>query len=243
MEPDFSNMTLNEYLMYQGRHKDLERSCTSRRSVAPARNRVLVYPNSDEEDEEYCSLPPLLPCFQTPQPCAIIKSVHHNSRNEVDTNNMTLEEYARHELAMSSKKSDTINTTHGFTSQFFNQSQHTPNPPSDKEDSSLDEILDDLFKIGGEENIYVNTTQELEEVQMEDVEMDEDYNIDHSNTEEALQWSLAKDPFLVCMELNDQANFVQRVTLSSISNEVKREFKIPHRFEVSSTRFMWLSGC
>ncbi|GJU05568.1 hypothetical protein Tco_1121998 [Tanacetum coccineum] len=53
MEPDFSNMTLNEYLMYQGRNKDLERSCTSWKSVAPVRNRILVYPDSDEEDEEY----------------------------------------------------------------------------------------------------------------------------------------------------------------------------------------------
>ncbi|GKE10311.1 hypothetical protein Tco_1413862 [Tanacetum coccineum] len=38
----------------------------------------------------------------------------------------------------------------GFTSQLFNQSQHTPNPPLDKEDSSLDKILDDLFTIGAE---------------------------------------------------------------------------------------------
>ncbi|GJS01114.1 hypothetical protein Tco_0317622 [Tanacetum coccineum] len=52
MELDFSNMTLNEYLMYQRRHKDLERSFTSRKSVAPARNRILVYPDYDEEDEE-----------------------------------------------------------------------------------------------------------------------------------------------------------------------------------------------
>ncbi|GJQ99711.1 hypothetical protein Tco_0522696 [Tanacetum coccineum] len=91
-------------------------SCTSRKSVAPARNRILVYPDSDEEDEEYCSLPPLLLCFQTPRPCAIINYV----------------------------------PTQGFTSQFFNQSQHTPNPPLDKEDSSLDEILDELFKIRAE---------------------------------------------------------------------------------------------
>ncbi|GJV15646.1 hypothetical protein Tco_1360969 [Tanacetum coccineum] len=93
----------------KGRHKDLERSCTSRKSVAPARNRILVYPDSDEEDEEYCSLPHLLSCFQTPQPCAIINSMHHN--NTVDIDNMTIEEY---------------------------------------EDSSLDEILDELFKIGAE---------------------------------------------------------------------------------------------
>ncbi|GJW97762.1 hypothetical protein Tco_0179570 [Tanacetum coccineum] len=246
MEPDFSNMTLNEYLMYQGRHKDLERSCTSWKSVALVKNRNLVYPDSDEEDEEYCSLPPLLPCFQTPHPCATLNFV----------------------------------PTQGFTFQFFNQSQHTPKPPLDKEDSNLDEILDDFFIIGAEnlrkmeheiqnrcdditdyedsdqedgelpdlpnfsatnefasvceqveENINVNTAQELEEVQMEDVEMDEDYDIDHSNTEEALQWSPDKDPtFLVVMELDDQSSFLLNTIPSSIFNEVNREFTTPHRF-------------
>nr|GEV44182.1 hypothetical protein [Tanacetum cinerariifolium] len=58
MEPD--NMTLNEYLMYKERNKDLARSYTSWKNVAPKRNRILVYPDSDEEDKEYCSLPPLL---------------------------------------------------------------------------------------------------------------------------------------------------------------------------------------
>ncbi|GJY79656.1 hypothetical protein Tco_0485457 [Tanacetum coccineum] len=66
MEPDISNMTLNEYLMYQRRHKGLERSCTSSKSVALVRNRILLYPDFDEEYEEYYSLPPLLPCFQNP---------------------------------------------------------------------------------------------------------------------------------------------------------------------------------
>ena len=96
MEPDINNMTLNEYLMYQGSHKNLEMSCTSRKSVALARNRILVYPDSDEEDEEYCSLPPLLLYFQTPQPCATLDPVHHNN-SEVDIESMTIEEYARYE--------------------------------------------------------------------------------------------------------------------------------------------------
>nr|GFA14841.1 hypothetical protein [Tanacetum cinerariifolium] len=80
MDLDISNMTLNEYLMYQGRHKDWERSCTSRKIVASARNRILVYLDFDEEDED--------------------------------------------------------------------QSKHTPKPPLDEENSSLAEILDDLFRIG-----------------------------------------------------------------------------------------------
>ncbi|GJS84897.1 hypothetical protein Tco_0751438 [Tanacetum coccineum] len=94
------------------------------RRVAPVRNRILVYPDSDEEDEEYCSLSSLLPGFQTPQPCAILNHVHHNNHSEVDIES--------------------------FTSQFFNQLQYTPKLPLDEEESSFDEILDDLFRIGAE---------------------------------------------------------------------------------------------
>ncbi|GJZ10825.1 hypothetical protein Tco_0545584 [Tanacetum coccineum] len=211
MEPDINNMTLNEYLMYEERNRDLARSYTSRKSVAPMRNIIWLYPDSDEEDEEYCSLPPLLPCFQTPQPCVIINFVHHNSHNEVDIDNMTLEEYARYEVAMSNEK-----------------------------DSSLEEILDDLFRIGAknlrktehkvphrcddktiditnyedsdhegceltdlpifsasnefasiceqvEENIDINIAEEKEQVPMKDVEMDKNHDIDHSSTKEVLQ--------------------------------------------------------
>ncbi|GJY55292.1 hypothetical protein Tco_0454407 [Tanacetum coccineum] len=63
---------------------------------------------------------------------------------------MTLEEYARFELTMSTMISEIQVPTHGFTSHFFNQPQHTPNPPLDKEDSSFDEILDELFRIGAD---------------------------------------------------------------------------------------------
>nr|GEW55725.1 hypothetical protein [Tanacetum cinerariifolium] len=231
-----SSQQRNSPLRTRNRH----RSYTTRKSVAPVRNRILVYPDSDKEDEEYCSLPPLLPCFRTPQPCATFNFVHHNSNKEVDTDSMTLEEYVRYEVAMSNKKNETSNTTHRFTSQFFNQPHHTPNPPLDKKDSTLNEILDDLFKIGVKnlrktkhevphrcddktlditnyedndhkdgklpdlpifsttneiasvceqvkENIDVNAAQELEEDQVEDVEMDEDDDIDHSNTKEILE--------------------------------------------------------
>ncbi|GJU71801.1 hypothetical protein Tco_1263206 [Tanacetum coccineum] len=148
MEIDFSNMTLNEYLMYE-RHWDLARNYTPRKSVSPMRNRILVYPDSNEEDEEYCSMPPLLPCFQTPQPYATFNSRLLISRMKL-TYEISLEEYARYELAMSTMKSEIQVPTHSFTSQFFNQSQHTPNPPLNEKDSSLEEILDDLFRIGAE---------------------------------------------------------------------------------------------
>nr|GEY07765.1 hypothetical protein [Tanacetum cinerariifolium] len=58
MEPDMENMTLNEYLMYEGRNVYLTRNCTSKKrgtcsKVAPVRSRNLVSLNSDEEDKEY----------------------------------------------------------------------------------------------------------------------------------------------------------------------------------------------
>ncbi|GKA36246.1 hypothetical protein Tco_0722737 [Tanacetum coccineum] len=170
--------------MYE-RHRDLVRSYTSRKSVAPMRNRILVYPDSDKEDEEYCSLPPVLPCFQTPQPCATFNSMHHNSNEEVDFDNMTLEEYARYEVAMSRVKS-------------LRKTEH--------------EVPHRLMKI-----LILALQRKKEEVPMEDDEIDDD--VDHSNTNEALQWSFAKDPFLVCMELNEQSSFVLHTIPSSISNE------------------------
>ncbi|GKB03935.1 hypothetical protein Tco_0832078 [Tanacetum coccineum] len=253
MEPDISNMTLNEYLMYQGRYKGLERSYTSSKSVAPVRNRILLYPDFDEDDEEYCSLPPLLPCFQTPQPCATLNPVYHNNHSEVDIESMTLEEYARYELAMSTIKNEI-------------------------QESSFDEILDDLFRIGAENirkmehevlnrcddiNDYEDSDQEngelldlptfsatneitidgeqveenidiakeKEEVPMKDVEMDENHDIDQSGTKEALQWSLAKDPFLVVMELNDQSSFLLHTISSFVANDVKKEFTTPHMYK------------
>nr|GEX06399.1 hypothetical protein [Tanacetum cinerariifolium] len=163
----------------------MARSYPSRKSVAPLRKRIWVYPDSDDEDEEYYSLPPLLICFQTPQSCATINSVHHNSHSKVDTENMTLEEYARYESAMSTMKSKIHVPTHGLTSQFFNQIQHTPNPYLDKKDSGLEKIWDDLFRIWAE-NINVehevpnSIAEEKEEARMEDVEMDENQDIDHT---------------------------------------------------------------
>nr|GEX99644.1 hypothetical protein [Tanacetum cinerariifolium] len=57
MERDMENMTLNEYLMYEGRNVYLMRNCTSKKrgacsKVAPVRSRNLVSSNSDEEDKE-----------------------------------------------------------------------------------------------------------------------------------------------------------------------------------------------
>ncbi|GJY72769.1 hypothetical protein Tco_0477200 [Tanacetum coccineum] len=161
----------------QQSHKGLERSCTSSKSVAPMRNRIFVYPNSDEEDED-----------------------------EVNIERMTLEEYARYELAMLTMKNEIQVPTQGFTSQFFNQLQYTPKLPlgeeecddiNDYEDydqengelldlptfSSTNEIASDSEQV--EENI--DMAEEKEEVPMKDVEMDKNQDIDHSGTEEALQ--------------------------------------------------------
>ncbi|GJW53154.1 hypothetical protein Tco_0097239 [Tanacetum coccineum] len=205
MEPDINNMTLNEYLIYEDRNRNLARSYPSMGSVTPVRNRIWVYPDSDEEDEEYYSLLTLLPCCQTLQPFSTINFVLYNNCSEVDIKNMTLEEYARYELTISTMKSEMQVPTHGFASHFFNQLQHTPNPPLDKEDSIFDEILDDLFIIGADnirnleheipnrcddetdkDDINISIIEEKEEAPMLDVEMDEDQDIDHSGTEDRL---------------------------------------------------------
>ncbi|GJU33105.1 hypothetical protein Tco_1176694 [Tanacetum coccineum] len=86
------------------------------------------------------------------------------------------------------------------------------------------EIASDSEQV--EENIDI--AEEKEEVPIKDVEMDENHDIDHLGTEEALQWSFAEDPFLVVIELNDQSSFLLHTIPSFISNEVKRKFTTPH---------------
>ncbi|GKB93535.1 hypothetical protein Tco_0979672 [Tanacetum coccineum] len=240
MEPGINNMTLNEYLMYEGKHKELEKGYTSRISVAPKRNRILVYPNSNEGDEEYFSLPPLLPCFQTPQPCATFNSVHHNSHNEVDIDNMTLEEYARYELTMSSKRSELDNPTLG-SENIRKMKYEVPNrcddeivdiidyEDSDQEDGQLPDlptlsatnVFASIYK-QVKDDIDISITKEKEEVQVEDVQMDEDYDIDHSNTLEMLQWSFTNDPFLVLTSRGWNSRSSRLVLCSKVGAEIQQ---------------------
>ncbi|GJX81421.1 ribonuclease H-like domain-containing protein [Tanacetum coccineum] len=136
-------------------HRVLTRRCISRKrgacsKVSPARSRILVCPDFDEEDEEHCSLPPLLPCFQTPQPCTKFDSTPHNVKNEVDIDRMTLDEYDLYMAMQCSMKSHVHDTTHGFTSQFFVQSPQAPNLPLDTIYSSIEKILDELFRVRAE---------------------------------------------------------------------------------------------
>nr|GEW59033.1 hypothetical protein [Tanacetum cinerariifolium] len=154
----------------KGRHKYLERSCTSWKSVAPMRNKILVYPDSDEEDEEYCSLPLLLLCFQTPQPCATFNYVHHTSHSEVYIENMTLEDYARHELAIIEAK-NIRNMEHEVPNRCDDITDYED---SDQEDVELPDLptFSDTNEFTSvcehvEENIDVNTARELEDVQVE----------------------------------------------------------------------------
>ncbi|GKD01606.1 hypothetical protein Tco_1171880 [Tanacetum coccineum] len=201
MEPDISKMTLNEYFIYE----DMHRSYTTRKSVAPVRNKILVYPDSNEEDEEYCSLPPLLPCFQTPQSYATFNFVHHNSNKEVDIDSMTLEEYARYEE--DSTLDEILYDLFKIRAENLRKIKHkvphrcddkivdiTNYEDSDHKDGKLHVLP--IFSATNEfasvceqveENIDVNTAQELEEDQVEDIEIDKDDDIDHSNTEEILK--------------------------------------------------------
>ncbi|GKC41105.1 hypothetical protein Tco_1058827 [Tanacetum coccineum] len=160
---------------------DLASSYTSRKSVAPVRNRILVYPDSDEEDEKYYSLPHLFPCFQTPQPCAIINSVHHNSHNEVDIDNMTIEKFVRNELAMS--RAENIRTMeHEVPNMSDDETVDiTDYEDIDQEDGELPDLptfsTTNVFASICEhdkEDIDISNTKEKEEVQVEDVQIDED---------------------------------------------------------------------
>ncbi|GJS27541.1 hypothetical protein Tco_0488161 [Tanacetum coccineum] len=183
------------------KHRDLERSYTSGKRVSPVRNRILVYPDSDEEDEEYCSLPLLLPCFQTLHPCATFNSMHHNSNKEVDIDNMTLEEYARYEVAMSNEILDDLfrigaenlrKTEHEVSHRCDDKTVDIiNNEDSDHKDGELPDLpilsaTDEFASEQVDENIDISIAEEKEEVPMEDDEMDDD--VDHSNTNEALQW-------------------------------------------------------
>ncbi|GJU86766.1 hypothetical protein Tco_1294312 [Tanacetum coccineum] len=173
-------MTLNEYSMYQGRRKDLERSCTSRKSVAPVRNRILVYSDSDEEDEEYCSPPPLLPYFQTPQPYATFNSVHHNSHIVEDSSlDEILDDLFRIGAENIRKmEHEVLNRCDDITDYEDSDQEdgELPNLPTFSATNEFSSVCEQV-----KENIDVNTARELEEV-----EMDEDHDIYHSNTEETL---------------------------------------------------------
>nr|GFA52333.1 hypothetical protein [Tanacetum cinerariifolium] len=154
MEPEFENMTLNEYLMYLERRRDLERSCTSRNiitcsGVAPVKYRNLVYLDSDEEDEEYCNLPSLLPWVES------IRKMEHEVPNRCDDN-----------------------TDYEDSDQ---EDRELPDLPTFSATNEFASVCEQV-----EEKIDVNITRKLEEVQVEDIEMDEDYDIYHSNTKETL---------------------------------------------------------
>ncbi|GJX34311.1 hypothetical protein Tco_0245868 [Tanacetum coccineum] len=227
-----------EELAFRGKKfLDWHRSYTSRKSVAPVRNRILVYPDSDEEDEDYCSLPPLLSCFQTPQPCVPTQGFtsqffnqspnppldKKDSLDEIldDLFKIGTENIRKMELEVTNRCDDI--TDYEDSDQEDGELLDFPTFPATNEFASVCEQ--------GEDNIDFNTAQELEEVQVEDVEMDEDYDIDHSNTKEAIQWSPAQDPFLVVLELDVQSSFLLHTIPSSISNEVKREFTTPHMYK------------
>ncbi|GJW95691.1 hypothetical protein Tco_0175363 [Tanacetum coccineum] len=228
MEPDINNMTLNEYLMHQGRHKGLERSYTSSKSVAPVRNRILVYPNSDEEDEEYCSMPPLLlfptQCFTS----EFFNQLQYTPKLPLDDEESSFDKILDDLLRIGAENIRKMEHEVPNRCDDINDYKDCDQENGELLDlstfSAANEIASDSEQV--EENIDI--AEEKEEVPMKDVDMDENHDINHSGTEEALQWSLAKDPFLVIMELNGQLSFSLHTIPSFISNKVKREFTTPH---------------
>ncbi|GJS54435.1 hypothetical protein Tco_0627797 [Tanacetum coccineum] len=157
-------MTIEEYLMYKPKQMDLTRSCNFKKRAGCSkvayvryqesyfdplyhgRDEVLEYPESVKD--EYYRLPHLKPCFQTPQQCTKFNSISHYSSEEVDIDNMNLEEYELYELAMSKRKSEVNNDN--MTIEFCDQSPFTPNPPLDKKEFNLEEVLDDLLRTEAE---------------------------------------------------------------------------------------------
>nr|GEV74738.1 hypothetical protein [Tanacetum cinerariifolium] len=242
-------MTLNEYLMYK-RHRDLARSYTSRKSDAPIRNRILVYLDSDEEDEEYCSLPPLISYFQTPQPCATFNLLHHNVIMKIREKNIRkielevlnrCDDSTDNEIVTMSMRIHIFSTPSGIPlcSDFkgcYNEDGELLDLPTFSATNEFASICNQV-----EENIDISIAQGKDKVPMEDVEMDENQDIDHSGIKEALQWSLAKDPYLVVLKLNDRSSFLLHAIPSSISNVVKREFTIPHsKYKLKHMCGAWL---
>nr|GFB06309.1 hypothetical protein [Tanacetum cinerariifolium] len=109
MEPDIENMTMEEYL------------------------------ESDEDidGDKYYKLPPLNPCFQTPQPYINSGSVSPNENDELDIDNMTIEE-------VSKVMGDVMQS---FTSQAI----HITPPDDACVVSATNHILDELLKEFGDE--------------------------------------------------------------------------------------------
>nr|GEW72710.1 RNA-directed DNA polymerase, eukaryota [Tanacetum cinerariifolium] len=117
--------------------------------------------------------------------------------NEVQSafvaNSMTIADYNLYIAKQGLEKNILNDHSYGFTPQFFAQPPHTPNTLVDKKDSSLEEILDELFKIGvenlkrmGQENFQNSVCKqdvdnisdlEKEEAQEEDGDYGDIYNI------------------------------------------------------------------
>nr|GFB49882.1 hypothetical protein [Tanacetum cinerariifolium] len=90
---------------------------------------------------------------------------------------------------------------HEITNRYDNITDYVD---SDQEDGELPDLP--TFSASNE---FASDSEQVKEnidtaKEKEEVPVDENHNIDHSGTKEALQWSLAKDSFLVIMELNDQ---------------------------------------
>ncbi|GJV01989.1 hypothetical protein Tco_1335558 [Tanacetum coccineum] len=155
MKPNIENMTLEEYLRYESEKESQVWKCvrSKRRTTRYKKGYVdSFYDNKNEEfdEDEYYRLPPLKPCFQTPQLCTRFNSMPHNSNEEVYIDNMSLEEYELYMAMQCLKMNEVQDPTHSVTSQFFDHSTHTPDHPLDKKDIILEEILDDLFSMRGE---------------------------------------------------------------------------------------------
>nr|GEU39201.1 hypothetical protein [Tanacetum cinerariifolium]GEX46155.1 hypothetical protein [Tanacetum cinerariifolium] len=88
------------------------------------------------------------PCCRPSQPHNGCGYESPNKTDEVDIDSKTIGEY---NLYIAKQNKNPLNDhSYSFTPQFFAQPPNTPNTHVDKKYSDLDEILNDLFKIGAE---------------------------------------------------------------------------------------------
>ncbi|GJS38257.1 hypothetical protein Tco_0563300 [Tanacetum coccineum] len=155
MEPDIENIMINEYLEYEAEMKKrLRRNVLSKRRPTKFKEADFDFfhqNKSNTSNYPYSQgLPPPYPRFLPVQPHPEDCLASNCVSNDVDIESMTIAEYNLYVAKQSLKKNSLNNHSYGFTPQFFAQPSHTPNTPVDKKDSGLDEILDDLFRIGAD---------------------------------------------------------------------------------------------
>ncbi|GJU64724.1 hypothetical protein Tco_1246559 [Tanacetum coccineum] len=212
------------------------------------RDEVLEYPESNKEInvDEYYRLPPLHPCFQTPQPCTIFNFISRYSSEEVDIDSVTLEEYELYKVAMSKRKRSQLEEILDdlFRIRVENlkrmEQEEVHNGCNDEKSGDIDQEDGDLLNLPifpiinvfanvckqVKDNINVNTTKEKEEVHVEDVEMDEDRYYSSKKTK-----GIQGSPLSILKSLKILGINLSRCVPWKPSRDFTRPLRIPRGFK------------